>query len=77
LAAASSVSISPRYVARKYSIYIFSGIWTGYELIFLAILLLSNPGYGDPLAQRQISLEEQNEIAQFPQKHNLQGYNRC
>jgi hypothetical protein len=56
------LTVSPRYVARKYSIYIFSGAWAVYELVFLLILLLGNPGYADPLAQKQLSLEEQKEI---------------
>jgi hypothetical protein len=48
--------VSARYVGRKYSIYIFSAAWTLYELTFLIILLIGNPGYGDPLAQKQLSL---------------------
>jgi hypothetical protein len=68
---------SSRYVARKYSIYIFSAAWTGYEVTFLLALLLGNPGYGDPLAQKQLSLEDQQEILQFPERRAKQGYGRC
>lgn len=39
-------SYSARYIARKYSLYIYSGIWSCYQLLFLAVLLLGNPGYG-------------------------------
>jgi hypothetical protein len=42
-----SAFYSARYVARKYSLYIFSAIWSCYQLFFLGILLLGNPGYGE------------------------------
>ena len=71
------MTVSPRYVARKYSIYIFSAIWTIYEVTFLVILLIGNPGYGDPLAQKQLSLEEQLEILSLPNGKKGVGYSRC
>jgi hypothetical protein len=49
-------TVSPHYATRQYSIYIFSAIWTGYEVIFLLILLFGNPGYGDPIIQKQLSI---------------------
>lgn len=68
--------VSPRSLARKYSMYLFSSIWAAYEATFLVIILLGNPGYADPISHRQLSLEEQRQVLSS-QHRNLTGYNQC
>ena len=57
---------TPKYITKKYSILIYSIIWSLYKFIFLMILLLGNPGYGEPQSKKIISLEEQNDLMNFP-----------
>jgi hypothetical protein len=71
----ATTPLTPRLVVKRYSIYVFSGVWALYQLGFLAALLVGNPGYGRE-GEEQISLEEQREVKARTGR-SLVGLSRC